>query len=185
MYKRNLIDYLPEFLKKVREYKVILTDAVQPEIVELFAEVEKALNNQFIVDADESGVSRWEKMLKINPKATVTLDDRKFTIRTKINDQLPYTLTSLRQRLESLCGVGESSVELNTKDFILKVRVALTARSKYNDVEIMLEKLVPANLVIDSSLMYNQHQMFFPYTHEQMKTYTHYRLRNEVEINGK
>ena len=104
MYKRKLIDYLPEFLKTVREYRAILTDAVEPEVVGLFQAIENALNNQFIQTAGEYGVSRWEKMLKITPKITQTLDERKFTILTLMNEQLPYTLTSLNKRLENLCG---------------------------------------------------------------------------------
>ena len=182
MYNRKLIEYLPEFLRNVKEYKVILTDAVQPEVVELFQAIENAMNDQFVQSATESGVSRWEQMLKIVPKATLSLDDRKFTILTRINDRLPYTLSSLKQRLENLCGKDEYSVELDAKNFVLKVRVALTARNNYKDVEIMLEKIVPANMIIDCSLMYNQHEMFYSYTHEQLTAYTHDRLRNEVDI---
>ena len=183
MYERNLIDYLPEFLRNVREYKAILTDAVQPEVVELFQSIDNALNDQFIPDATEYGVSRWEKMLKINPKATQTLDERKFTILTMMNSQLPYTSKSLEKRLEVLCGKGEYSVELNAQNYTLKVRIALTSRSKYTDVENMLEKIVPANMIIDCSLMYNQNKMFNSYTHEQLKAFTHDELRNEVAIN--
>lgn len=183
MYNRNLIEYLPEFLRDIREYKAILTDAVQPEVVLLFEALENALNNQFILDSNEYGVSRWEKMLKINPKATMTLDERKFTILTKVNEQLPYTLTSLEQRLETLCGADNYSVEVDVKNFIVKVRIALTARNNYKDVEIMLEKIVPANMIIDCSLMYNQNEMFNSYTHEQLSAYTHEQLRNEVTIN--
>ena len=185
MYNRKLIEYLPEFLRDVREYKAILTDAVQPEMVELFQAIENALNDQFIADATEYGVSRWEQMLKIVPKATHSLEDRKFTILTRVNDQLPYTMTSLKKRLENLCGKNEYSVELDAQNFTLKVRVALTARNNYKDVEDMLEKIVPANMIIDCSLMYNQNEMFNPYTHEQLKALTHYQLRNEVDINVK
>ena len=54
---RQLINYLPEFLREVREYKAILSDAVQPEIDELHQNVERILNNQYIETSDEYGVS--------------------------------------------------------------------------------------------------------------------------------
>ena len=184
MHDRNLIDYLPEFLKDIREYKAILTDATQPEIVDLFNAIENALNDQFIMDATENGVSRWEKMLKIVPKATYSLDDRKFTILTRINEQLPYTMTSLKQRLDVLCGEDGYSVELDADKFTLKVRVDLTAKNNYNDVLVMLEKVIPANMIIDVSLMYIQNQALSTYTHGQMSAYTHEQLRNGVMNNG-
>lgn len=184
MYARKLIDYLPEFLKEVREYKAILTDGAEPEMVELYQATENALNDQFIQSASENTVSRYEKMLKIVPKSTQSLDDRKFTISTRMNEQLPYTLTSLKQRLETLCGKDKYSVELDADNFTLKVRVALTARNNYDAVCDMLEKIVPVNMIIDTSLMYNQHSLLRSYKHEQLKSYTHKQLRNEVMTNG-
>lgn len=184
MYDRNLIDYLPEFLRNIREYKAILTDAVQPEMVEFFNAIENALNDQFIPDATENGVSRWEKMLKIVPKATDSLDDRKFTILTKMNEQIPYTMPSLKQRLDALCGKGGYSVELDANKFILKVRIALTAQNNYKDVCVMLEGIVPLNMVIDVGLMYNKNEVWGAYTYEQLSAYTHEQLRNEVVNDG-
>lgn len=178
MYNRKLIEYLPEFLREVREYKAIFNDAVQPEVVELFQAIEDGLNDQFIQDATENGVLRWEKMLKIIPKATENLDDRKFTILTKVNEQLPYTLKSLKKRLEVLCGENGYSVEVNTNEFIVKVRIALAARSNCKDVEDMLEKVIPANMIIDCSLMYNQNEKFTSYTHQELSSYTHQEIRN-------
>ena len=180
MYERNLIEYLPEFLRDVEEYKAILTLGEQPEMVALWEAEENALNDQFIVDATENGVSRWEKILGIIPKATDSLDVRKFSILTRINEQLPFTLTTLREQLESLCGKGEYEVNLNSKTYTLTVRVALTAESSFNDVKLLLKRIVPANLVVDLSLKYNQHSMFKSYTHEGLQNFTHERLRNEV-----
>lgn len=182
---RQLINYLPEFLREVREYKAILTDAVQPEIDELHKNIERILNNQYIETADEYGVSRWEKMLKISPQATASLDNRKFTILTRMNEQLPYTMTSLKQRLENLCGKDGYSVEVDANAFKLKVGVALTSRSSFNDVELMLEKVVPANMVLEVTLIYEQHENWTAYTHKQLSAYTHEQLRNGVNNNGK
>lgn len=185
MYKRNLIDYLPEFLREIREYKAILTDAVQPEVEELFQAIENAQNNQFIETADEYGVARWEKILGIVPQSTYSLDNRKFTILTRMNEQLPYTMTSLKHRLESLCGKDGYSVELDAPNYTLKVGVALTARSSFKDVQSMLEKVVPANMVLALHLIYEQHSTWSAYTHEQLSAYTHQVLRNGVnEYNG-
>lgn len=184
MYERHLIDYLPDFLREVREYKAILTDAFEPEVIALFQAIENTLNEQFIETASEYGISRWEKMLKIAPKPTHTLDDRKFTILTKLNEQPPYTMEALKQKLEYLCGKNGYSVEVDAEKFILKVRIALTSRNAFDDVCVLLERVVPSNMVIDASLMYNQHKAFAKYTNSQLSAYTHDQLRNEVMNNG-
>lgn len=184
MYNRNLIDYLPEFLKNIREYKAILTDAVQPEMVELYGAIDNAMNDQFIMDATENGVSRWERMLKIVPKATQTLDDRRFAILARMGEQLPYTMTSLKQRLEALCGKDGYSVELDANNYTLTVRIALSAQENFKEVSEMLERIVPANLVIDASLLYNKNKVLSAFTHEQLSAYAHEELRNGVVNNG-
>lgn len=183
-YKRHLIEYLPDFLRSVREYKAILTDAIEPEVVELFQTIENALNDQFIETAGEYGISRWEKMLKIVPKSTQTLDDRRFTILTKMNEQPPFTMNALKQKLENLCGKDGYSVEVDVEKYILKVRIALKSRNAFDDVCVMLERVVPSNMIIDVSLMYNQHKAFMQYTNDQLTAYTHHQLRNEVMNNG-
>jgi len=57
MYERTLIEYLPHIIRDVREYKAIMNDAEQPEMVDVWQAVDDALNDQFIVDATENGVS--------------------------------------------------------------------------------------------------------------------------------
>lgn len=178
---RQLIEYLPEFLRDVREYKAILTDGVQPEIEALFKAIERVLNNQFIETSDEYGVSRWEKMLGITPQSTYTLDERKFTILTRMNEQLPYTMTSLSQRLENLCGKDGYSIALDANAFTLSVGVALTAQSSLKDVSAMLENVVPANIVLNLHLIYEQNKTWNAFTHEQLSSYTHQELRNGVK----
>lgn len=178
MYNRKLIEYLPEFLRDVEEYKAILTLGEEPEMVKLWEAEENALNDQFIVDATENGVSRWEKILGIVPKATDSLDVRKFSILARINEQLPFTVTRLKEQLESLCGEGEYEVNLDAANYTLSVRVALTAESSFGDVSLLLKRVVPANLFVDLSLKYNQHTMFKSYNHEGLQIFTHDQIRN-------
>ena len=161
-----------------------MTDAVEPEVVKLFQAIDDVLNDQFIETASEYSIARWEKMLKIAPKSTYTLDDRKFAILTKMNEQPPYTMEALKQKLEYLCGKNGYSVEVDAEQFILKVRIALTSRNSFDDVCALLERIVPSNMIIDASLMYNQHKAFAKYTNGQLTAYTHDQMRNEVMNNG-
>ncbi len=176
---RNLIDYLPQVLKEVRELKLIF-QSEQIEIEKLWDALENALNDQFVVDSTEYGVSRWEKILGIIPKATETLDARKFRILTRLNEQLPYTMRTLKQQLEALCGKDGYSIKLYNDAYTIEVKVNLIAKSNFDDVGALLQRVIPANMIIDLKLIYNQHLTLKQFTHAHLQTYTHNQLRSEV-----
>lgn len=183
MYERRLIDYIPHIIRDVKEYKAILNDGEETEVESLWTFLDYAMQDQFIMYSTEYGVSRWEKLLKITPKATATLEERKFTILTKINEQIPFTITTLEEQLKSLCG-GEQNyrVELDANAYHLKVLIAVAAKSMYDDIGLFLRRIVPANLTIEMGYLYNRHMDFRPFTHGEMSNYTHEELRNDVSI---
>ena len=182
MYERKLINYLPHILRDVREYKAILNDGEEAEIVSLWTSLDDALKDQFIQDATEYGIKRWERLLGIVPKATSTLDERRFSVLTKVNEQLPFTITSLKEQLKALCGDDNYSVELDSGKYTLKVEIALEVESKYKDVEVLLKRIVPANMIIDLSLKYNKHNLVAALTHTALSNLTHYDVRNTSEL---
>ena len=176
---RRLVDYLPPVLRDILELRAIM-DAQQPEIETAWAAVQSVLDNQFIDTATTAGVAMWENEYGIIPAATDTLEGRKFRLRTKSYKQRPFTVIALRRQLTALCGEGNCSVTLDTLNYTLRVRVALPAKSYVIDVENLLSKIVPANMVIDLTLMYNTHETLSVYTHEALSSYTHSNLRTEV-----
>lgn len=181
MYDRKLIDYLPNFLQEVEENHVIMTVAEEPEVNKLWDALNDAMNDQFINSATENGVSRLEKIMKIVPKANETLDSRKFTILTRATEQPPFTIKTLENQLEALCGEDNYEINRNVETKVLQVKVALVAKSNFNDVAVLLDRIVPANMVIDLTLKYNQHDAVSIYTHEDLhKNFTHEELRNGV-----
>ena len=151
---RLLIDYLPTVLKDTREFQAIM-QSEQPEIFDLFNEIQIALDNQFIQTLTTYGVERWEKILHIVPKITFSLEERKFSIQSLLSKQLPYTIRMLEKWLIELCGDNAVAMEFNDDDQTLSVFVAIIGKNRLTDVETMLRKICPASLVIKVSLLYN------------------------------
>lgn len=180
MYERNLIEYLPEGLRNVKENHAILTVAEQPEMVNLWDAMDDVLKDQFILDATENGVSRFEAIMKVVPKADQSLDERKFALLTKNNEQVPFTIASLEQRLGLLCGEGGYEVSRDVKNKVLNVSVALAAKHNYTVVEELLERIVPVNMTINLSLKYNRNSAVAEYTHGGLEEFTHDQIRNKV-----
>ena len=88
---RFLIDYLPQYMQDYLEIANIM-GTEQPEIDKLWGSIEAAFSDQFIMDASAYGVARWESMLKISPKDTDTLDERKFRILSRLNQEQRFRL---------------------------------------------------------------------------------------------
>lgn len=180
---RKLINYLPPYMQEYLEIKTIM-EAEQPEIDSLWSAVETAFADQYILDATEYGVSRWEGMLKISPKATETLDERKFRILTRLNQELPYTLTRLKEMLTALCGADGFSIDLQANQYHIIIKLAIGHHNNYQEVQKLLNKMIPANMTQYISLMYNQHQTVALLRHMDLAAYTHQFIRSEVLNDG-
>lgn len=99
----NVLEYLPEPVKVIREFQAIAT-AEDPELSALWQSIADAELDQFIDEATVTGVRRWETNLGLAPKLTDTLVERRLRIKTRINEQPPYTYRTLDQKLATLCG---------------------------------------------------------------------------------
>lgn len=174
---RQLIDYLPSVVAEIKDYQELLKTE-QVEIENLWNTLEQALNNQFIESTDEKGISRYELMLDIKPKATDDLELRQFRVLSRYNEQLPYTYFKMVEQLQALC--GENGVKVELTGLNLLVKVELTAKEKVSEVRELLYRMIPANVVVDVQLLYNQWQMVQGLTWGQVSNKTWEQLRNEV-----
>ena len=165
---RKLIDYLPPVLASIREMQAIM-EIEQPEAEMLWDKLSGVMDDQFVETASEERIKRWEKMMLAAPKESETLDERRFRILTKLAEETPYTWNRLMQALTSLC--GEEGLTAFLDGYTLTVRVPLPSKHNFD---------VPANIVIDLSLAYNQHQLLQKFTHAQLAEMIHSEIRNEV-----
>ena len=174
MMERKLIDYLPQCIQDFQEVKAIM-NAEQFYIEKVWTDSQDVMNEQFIVDATENGVKRLESILNITPKITSTLDERKFNIQAKLNEQLPYTMKSLENMMTSLCGENGYKLKLDPGNYELIVKLALFNVNNIESVSILLDKMLPANIMKNVSA-FNNHKLLKEFTHEQLTAFTHKEL---------
>ena len=178
MYEVKLRDYLPQVVKDIREFQAI-TDAEQPEAEQLFMGAMAVLDNQFLDTLDDVGCSRWEQMLGIQPKLTDDLAVRRFRIKSRLNEHLPYTLSSLAQALDALCGKEGYTIRLYHTEYRLCVLLELTVKKLFDEVLALITRMIPANLLLEVILRYNQWQDVIPMTWQQAGVYTWGQIREE------
>lgn len=160
----KLIDYLPEFLRRYREYRYIFDYGDQPEITRAESSAEDLYNNMFVLSADEAGIRRYEKMLHISPAVGAEIEERRFTILAILNTQLPYSERKLQEILINLCGSAGFVLKVDPGKYSVNVKVALKSKNMLGTVSDTLREILPANLVCGVELAYNQWGLYDPKT---------------------
>ena len=140
---------------------------------------DEVMNNQFVTQATEGGVARYEQILGITPKATYTLEERKFQVLARMNEQLPYTMKQLHSSLGSLCGEDGYTLKLDYDTYTLGVKLGLANENNVQAVVELLDKMTPANIV-KKVMLFNTHLILADFTHEQLAAFTHKELREAV-----
>lgn len=179
MYRKDLIDYYPPEIRKVREIQVIC-QLMQPELRAAGDDIVEAAQGHATETATDAYLSRLEDEYGIKNREGDDIEERRQRIKARMNWSLPpYTYKSLKQRLTAICGAGQYTINIDYEKLILFVGVQLHVKALYSDVCEMLEKLVPANIQLETTLLYNTHAMLHVYTHEQLKARTHFGWKGE------
>lgn len=167
----DIIGYLPEYMKQYTEIKEI-SKAEDPEFRAVREEVFAMSYEFFAETAGERGIARFEKILGITPSDEESLDYRRFRIKTR----LANVRQSVEAILSSIIPDGGWSVEYDEQSFKLSVGLNLINKSYMEEVNLMLDKLLPANIDLECGLIYSTHRSLSKYKHSQLKSYTHGRL---------
>lgn len=173
----NLSLYLPDFLKEYKEITATLkTEDVELKLIWEFTD--KIIRNRFISTMDETGIKRLEKMLNIQSFANDTLEERRFRILSLWNADTPLTIRKLQYRLDILCGADGYALVWDSTHIV--VRIALKSKKMFNEVKRLLESFVPAALLTELDLLYNQHLTLRKLRYCDLKQYTQSQVRSEI-----
>lgn len=173
-----MIEYLPLYMRSFAEIKAIM-NAEQSVVEKAWIDSDNLLNDQFVVDATSDGITRWESILGIKPKANFTLDERRFFILARLNEQLPYTKETLENALTSLCGADGYTLKIDSNKYEMVVKLAIDNENNVSAVVDLLDKMIPANMV-KNVMLFNTNLILGDFTHKQLATYTHKQIREEI-----
>lgn len=141
----DLVSYLPPFIAEYKETSVTLK-AEEPEFVLIWKAAERALYNEFIVTADEYGISRFEQILNIYPSEDETLESRRQTVLLKWTAILPYTIRRLRECLSAALGDGGYILQERVQKYVIDVMLINKTDEIYYAVDRMLSGWIPMNM---------------------------------------
>ncbi len=145
----NLSDYLPQFLREYKELRAV-TDAEEPEFDRLRRAVSSVLNNEFIETADEDGMARFEKLLRIVPASSDTLESRRARVQSRWFTELPYTLRMFIQKLNAMSQGAEVCVTPDYPHYRVDIRTAFELFGQVDELERLIELMFPCSIIADA-----------------------------------
>ncbi len=142
----DLVSYLPPFMAQYKEIRAAL-EAENPEFKILWEAASRTLYNEFIETADESGIARFETILKIFPSKEDTLASRRKKVQTRWISVLPYTERMLLEKLVVLCGSHNFTLVKKYECYRIELGVSLELYGQVEELEHMIGVMLPCNMV--------------------------------------
>lgn len=139
-----LVNYLPEFLKVVEDYKQVL-NSLDIEIKYLDDTIEYIINQASILKANEKRVEEWEAFLKISKQGD--LYQRKLYIIASLTTVGKLNKTKIEEIVNIYTKGGGAIVEFRNSTIIVKVKPPEGNEDfLFPDIERTLGKMKPAHL---------------------------------------
>ena len=169
-HKADIIKYLPFFMQEYLEMQEI-TKTEDIEFNWLIESLIKMLDNQFITTCDEDGIARFEQLLQIIPYSNDSLEQRINRVLVLWNNKVPYTMKTLKQMLETLCGSNGYQVILNNNAYELLINTYFNDTNTLKALNDMLNRVVPANLTINNQ-SYVTEELFSTFNYVEVCTFS-------------
>lgn len=179
----DIYSYFPPVIGETKEIKHI-SNALTNEFKRLQKARDETYKNQYVSTLEPSGCKRWETMLDIPSKQTDSIETRRMRIASQIVSEIPYTKETLKSYLTSVCGDTGYLLNIDHSKLSIVVKLELTIKEQQKIVESTLEKIVPANMILDVSLRYRTHEELANYTYGQLASYTHGEIREKTNIDA-
>lgn len=142
----NTINYLPTFLRNVKEYKEIC-NAEDIEFEKLDNRLDEIINEIAVDTANGYGLERYEKIFNI-VNNTTDIDERRFKIKSKLINQLPFNMKWLDNKLKNLVGDGNYKITLDAEKYTITVQISHIFPDIVDVMTNDLREQLSANLVI-------------------------------------
>ncbi len=143
----DLARYLPGFLREVEELSQTAR-VEETELSRLYGRLDQTWSAGFIRSADLQGIKRWEALLGMKPYAGDTLEERRAAVLSRWNQQLPYSLARLKERLDAAVGAGSYELDVKYGSYELWLTLIDQTYRVMQETRDMTKTMIPANLLL-------------------------------------
>lgn len=137
----------PTVITNIKEIKAIY-EKNETQGQQLKEAIQKVEANLSIDTATDELLTKWEQILNIQKLDIDSLEERRFRVKSKVFQKLPYSIRVVRKKLETLCGIGESALSVDYEKEEVLCQLHYVPNPFYRVIEQYLEDVIPMNLVI-------------------------------------
>ena len=160
-----------------------------PDIAQIYAineeqgeqldnDVEQINNDIFVDSMGDDVLKHWEKIFSIEVKDDASLEDRRFKVKSKLIERLPYSYRVMISKLNAMLPFGYD-LYLNEDLTYMQVKVNLVTKYTLPDVQEFLEEIAPLNMFLEVILKYNTYGVLNQFTHGALGSYAYGQLVDE------
>ena len=171
----NLLGHLPLYVQEYREIQGIM-NAEEPEMQSLEDASETIKDNMFILHTNETGIKRYEDMFGLIPSKGDSLHTRQSNVLARYTNTVIYTLSGLIERLNTICGVGNYTLELIPDEYRINVGLHIRIKDLISTINSIFTDMIPANMVCTCIINYNTHEVLAKYPTYLLMQFTHQEL---------
>ena len=166
----------PTIIKQIPDIKQIY-DLNDTQANDLEKSLEDLEHNIFLDTMSEELTEKWEKIFEIKQKDDDSLKERRFRVKSKILEKLPYSYRVIMRRLEALCPLG-FTMQINEERTEIVLKLNLSSKKMYDDAAELIEEMIPLSMTVDCMIMYNQHRTLAEYPHRVLSWFTYKELHD-------
>ena len=154
---KKIIEFIPGELNEIVDYQEI-GNAIDQYHADKIAQLQQLKLNQDILSADEETIAKLEKRMGIIPRASESLEERRYRCWIKQTAHTPFTEQWLRHWLRDFIGYDNYDLDFNyeARTFILKI--TLSNQSNYEAIALLLDEVVPTKIQYLLTYLYNTWQ---------------------------
>ena len=167
----RIVEYFPGVIAK-SDHMQNLANAEDLGLELISNDYDRLFKNIYVETANTEGIERFEQMLGILHKLDDSLEDRRVAILAKLNTRLPYTRRVLIQFFNNLVGKDGYTLRIDYGRRTIFLKIELSRKNQIAAISRMLRQVLPANMLVDIKLKYNQVYMLKVFKSSELNTYT-------------
>lgn len=111
--------------------------------------VEQIDSDLFFDSMGEDATSHWERFLDLSPGEDDNLTTRRFRVKAKATERLPYSLRVFKRRLDDLFGTGNYALALSENLDHIHLKFGLEYAKAMQDAIDLIETIAPLNMTYE------------------------------------
>ena len=151
MDKDELLKYMPDYYDGVYEMEELLK-AQSKGLYQFDGEINRTLLNEFIIQADEKGISVFEDQAGIKPDPGASLETSRNNVLLRLLPPKPLTTKYLNHLLEIMNLKSHVDVDYAKRLAIVEAESADITPDKVNSMKYMLNITLPATMIYEINL---------------------------------